>query len=186
MRKKDRWTPLDGHKRHKSRLKTKMSDSPLYMIDWERDLMPEHIWIDILRQEHKDLDWPKIYNDFLDKLEECVGEEICLYGMISDFGRISEDARQKFLEKYKDFAYHAFFKPVGTILTLYPECPAKWLLLPEWKKKEEINFVTELSKLSHSLERLIKAKDDYAGHIKAIPLNRALNIKRYFCEKECQ
>lgn len=150
------------------------------MIDWERDLMPEHIWIDLLAQEYKNLNWSKIYNDFLDKLEECVGGEICLYGMISDFGRIPEDAQEKFLEKHKDFAHYAFFKPVGTILTLYPECPAKWLILPEWKDKEEINFVGELTRLSHSLERLIKAKDDYAGHIRAIPLNRAFKHKKIF------
>lgn len=170
---KEKYSPLKHHKRDKSKLKPPFSQFNMDMIDWERDLLPEHLWIELLANEYPDIAWWDIYNDFIDKLEAEIGDErICLLGFLTDFGIVPDESRRKFLANHKDFIYQFFYKPMGNILTLYPENPANWLILEEWKNEEKLDFVTELEKLSRSVRRLMEAKDLYAGHIRAIPLNR--------------
>lgn len=183
-RNKGNFTPIAQHKRRGSVLSTVASDLNMEMIEWERDLMPEHLWIDLLADEYKKLQWFKIYNDFLDKIDSVLEEKrrTPFLGLISDFGILSENERQKFLEKHKDFAYEFFFKTVGKCLSLYPQNPANWLVLDEWKDKEPIDFETELKKLSRSLSRLIKAKDLYAGQLRALPLNRLFKHNKIFLQ----
>ena len=176
MRKKNRYSPISSHKRDKSKLKTGLSDL-LAPFDWERDLMPEHIWIDLLAEEYKDRLWHKIYESFLDKLEESADEKIYPFGLISDFGRVPEEARKKFILHNKELIYDAFYKPIGKILTLYPESPVNWLILDEHKNSEKINFENELTRLANSLKRLIQAKDLHAGHIRMIPFTRVIKHK---------
>ena len=181
-KKKSNFTPIAQHKRSGNILSTMASDLNMQMIDWERDLMPEHLWIDMLANEYKELQWFQIYNDFIDKIDSVLEEEhkTPFLGLLSDFGILSEKERQKFLEQHKAFAYEFFFKPVGRCLSLYPDNPASWLILEEWKEKEHVDFETELKKISESLARLIKAKDLYAGHIRALPLNRLFKHDKIF------
>lgn len=173
-KKKKRFTPIFKHKQEKGTLKTKGSEMPIEWIDWERDLMPEHIWIDLLAEDNKDKYWHKIYEEFLDRLDSCLESERKdpFFGFISDFGELTIAEREKFLSQNKDFIHKYFFLPVGKILSFYPETPANWLVLEEWKDKEKINFEVELNKLASSLSRLIKAKDEYAGHIRTLPITR--------------
>jgi len=173
-KKRKEFTPISKHSQKGGILKTRASELNFNMIDWERDLMPEHIWIDLLAEEHKKLNWFKIYEDFLDKLDSCLESQpkTPLLGFISDFSVPTEKEREKFLSANKELIYNAFFKPVGRILSFYPENPANWLILDEWKNIEKVEFTVELNKLAGSLARLIKAKDLYAGHMRAIPLNR--------------
>lgn len=182
--KKGNFTPIAKHKHAGNVLKTVASELNMEMIEWERDLMPEHLWIDLLANEYQRLQWFKIYNDFLDKIDAVLEEErkAPFLGLISDFGILTNSERQNFLSKNKDFTYEFFFKPVGKILSLYPENPANWLVLEEWKEKEPIDFETELKRLSRSLSRLIKAKDLYAGHLRALPLNRLFKHKKLFLQ----
>ena len=158
------------------------------MIEWERDLMPEHIWIDLLAEEYKTLNWFKIYSDFLDKLDNCLETQpkTPLLGVISDFSVPTNKEKEKFVIKNKDFIYEAFFKPVGRILSLYPENPASWLVLEEWKAQEKINFETELTKLAKSLSRLIQAKDLHAGHIRALLLNRLFKYNKLYLPSKAE
>lgn len=172
---KERFTSISHHKHQGGMLKSKISGLNLEMIDWDRDLMIEHLWIELLVNEYSQHNWYKIYEDFMDKLDASLESErkTPLLGYLSDFGTLSESEKSSFLsKKNKDFIYEFFFKPIGKILSLYPENPANWLILEEWKKKEKIDFETELKKLAGSLSRLIKAKDEYAGHIRVIPSTR--------------
>jgi len=181
-KKKKNFTPISKHSHEKGMLKTKLSQLNMQMIDWERDLMPEHLWIELLSDEYKDINWFKIYEDFLDKLDECLETQpkTPILGLISDFSVPSEIERKRFIDKHKEFIYRAFFKPIGKILTLYPDNPAAWLILDEWKNLDKVDFVVELQKVGRSLERLIKGKDLYAGNIRAIPLGRMFKHNKLF------
>jgi len=172
IKKGNRFTSLKEHKRYKSILKSPLSELNIERFDWERDLLPEYLWIDLLAQEYKNLNWHKIYSDFLDRLEDCINEEVCLFGFITDFGFIPIKAREQFLSKNKDFIYHYFYKPIGNILTLYSENPANWLLIDEWKNIDKIEPFEELKKLSKSVERLIKGNDLYTSNLRVMPLSR--------------
>ncbi|MDR4503719.1 MAG: DUF5677 domain-containing protein [Candidatus Scalindua sp.] len=180
--KKGNFTSIAKHKRSGNVLGTVASDLNMKIIEWERDLMPEHLWLDLLADEYKKLQWHDIYNEFLDKIDSVLDEErkTPFLGLISDFGILTENEKNKFLELHKDFAYKFFFLPIGKCLSFYPENPASWLVLDEWKDKESIDFVTELNKLSRSLLRLKKAKDLYAGNLRAVPLNRLFKHNKLF------
>jgi hypothetical protein len=182
--KKNRYSPIDSHKRDKSKLITPMNQMNMNLFEWERDFLPEHLWIELLAHEYEKLAWYKIYNDFLDRLEDTIEDKnITIYGYLSDFGIVPEKSRKEFLEKHKKFIYNSFFLPIGKILTLYPENPANWLILDEWKDKEKIEFEIELDKLGESIKRLMNAKDLYAGNIRAIPLNRMFQHQKLFLNK---
>jgi hypothetical protein len=94
-KKRNNFTPIAKHSQKGGVLKTKASDLNFDMIDWERDLMPEHIWIDLLAEEHKKLNWFKIYEDLLDKLDSCLEAQpkTPLLGFISDFSVPTEKER---------------------------------------------------------------------------------------------
>lgn len=174
-RKKPRFTPINKHQRKGSKLTTALSSYPnLQMIDWERDLMPEHLWIELLANECKSLPWHKIYEDFMDRLDSALEykRKTPLLGLMSDFSLLTEKEKGNFLSKNKEFIHKFFFIPIGKILSFYPENPANWLVLDEWKNHEKIDFEIELKRLADSLSRLIKAKDNYAGHIRTIPITR--------------
>ena len=166
-------------------MKPPFSQFNMELIEWERDFLPEHLWIELLADEYKQFQWYKIYNDFLDKLEEAIGDEkVCLFGFLTDFGTVSGDARKKFISENKKFIYESFYKPIGKILTLYPENPANWLNLDEWRNEDRIEFEVELAKLRRSVFRLMQAKDPYAGHLRAVPLNRLFKHKRIYLNKD--
>lgn len=187
MSKKHRkkYSSVKSHKRDRSKLKPPLSQLNMEMIDWERDFLPEHLWIDLLAQEYKDYQWNKMYDDFLDKLEkEIEDKSLILYGFITDFGLVPEDSKVNFINNNKDLIYNVFFKPIGKILTLYPDNPANWLLLEEWINSDKIDFEVELKKLNRSVIRLMKAKDLYAGHIRAIPLGRLFVHQKLFYPKD--
>ncbi len=172
-RRKEKFTSIDLHKREKSRLKPPLSTLNIAPIDWIRDQLPEFLWIYHLWFEYMNLDRIKIYHDFLDKLDATVNDEkIFLLGFLSDFAKIPPAARAQFLTEHKEFIYFSFFKPVGAILTFYPDNPASWLLLEEWKSGEKIDFETVLNKLSRSVMALHKYKELDVGHIVTFPLSR--------------
>lgn len=150
------------------------------MIEWERDLMPEHLWIDLLAQEYNDKLWINIYNEFLDRIDAVIdyNKRTPFLGLISDFAMLSENERKIFLERNKEYIYEFFYKVVGKCLSFYPDNPANWLILEEWKAKEAISYEYELNKVANALSRLIKAKDSYTGHLRAIPLNRLFKHDR--------
>lgn len=184
-KKKNRFSPISKHKSDGRTLRTMPVDMKVDPIDWERDLMPEHIWIDLLAEEYKDKLWHKIYEHFLDELD-AVGGGIHLFGLISDFGMVPKEAREKFILSRKELIYEAFYKPIGGILSLYPDNPASWMILDEHKGSEKISFETELARLANSLKRLIKAKDLYAGNIRMMPFTRVIKhglVKMPFDEK---
>src|SRR3989338_1260345 len=116
-KKKKRFSSISKHKSDGRMLRTMPADMKVDPIDWERDLMPEHIWIDLLAEEYKDKPWHKLYEHFLDELESCAGG-MHPFGLITDFGMVPDGARKKFISSKQDLIYEAFYKPIGGILSL--------------------------------------------------------------------
>lgn len=177
----EKYTPLNKHTKIEGKFKTPLSKFNLQNIHWERDFLPEHLWIELLAQEYGFNRFHNIYNQFMDKLDETNEDDKSIfYGFLTDFKYVPNDKRQSFINNNKTLIYDAFFKPIGKILILYPENPANWLLLDEFTKDEKIDFETELNKLSESVKRLMKAKDLHAGHIRALPLNRSFKHNKLY------
>ena len=100
------------------------------MIDWFRDLLPEHMWIDLLAERFGESGYLSIFNRLLDKLQEAAGAEPIFHGYISEFLLFPEDKRPAFMNANADLVREAFFEPAGRFLTGYPDFPAAWLCVP--------------------------------------------------------
>lgn len=178
---RNRNTPLKQHKKVGTKLLTELTQLPIAPIDWRRDFLPEFLWIEFLGQKYKDVQLHQIYDDFLDALEKHFDtEKFILSGTLSDFGRIPTECREAILREEEDKIYFAFENVIGSLLMLYPNCPANWLISEEFKVKNKINHEYELANLKNSLLRLFKAKDHYCSYIRMMPLKRMLKHQKLF------
>ena len=109
----------------------------LQPIAWDRDLLPEFIWMDGLHHKFDNFkDLYQNFKEFLDMLETYIDtNEQNLLGLISDFGKIPEKNRDLILRENSELIKELFVDTVGQILLLYPECPALWLIPDEEKEK---------------------------------------------------
>ncbi len=170
---------IPGHKRYKSKLLNPLHGLPIETVEWERDLLPEHIWIECLSSAYPEHIWFSLYQRFLDELEKCCPEGVTIYGFITDFGLIPCDKRKEFLINNKQLIYESFYKSIGRIIAFYPESPAHWLLRKECLERgERLDPAIELQELSSRVLRLLPGKDSHAGHIRVFPLTRILKQKR--------
>ena len=68
-------------------------------IIWDKDLLPEFLWIDALAQKFGVTDLHNQFYRFIDKIESYISEkDTYLIGFISDFNKIKEDVRELILQ----------------------------------------------------------------------------------------
>ena len=168
------YTSIRKHKVVGKKIVHPLSELPIELIKWDRDLIPEFLWIDALAQTYAKLSWHKIFSDLLDKIEARVTGDMLLLGFLSDFGKVPSDVRSSILTEHRDFIIYAFAEPIGRLLALYPECPASWLIPPDWRNQTQIDFEIELNGLEKALLRLYKQNDSYCGYLRMIPLTRII------------
>lgn len=168
------FSSLDKHRRHGTKLRTELSEMGWDLIDWERDLVPEHLWLAALADTFTLGKAHEPYSTFLDALDEFWDGDWIAFGLLSDFGALSEARRTEFKEKHRDLIRDLFHVPVGRVLAFYPDCPAAWLIDKEVLDDEgHLDPEVELGRLRRLITRLLPGKDDYAGHLRALPLGRA-------------
>jgi hypothetical protein len=122
------YTGIEGHSRTKTKLSTPLGAYPsLHMIDWSRDLLPEHLWVDLLAEQFGPSECVVQFNRLLDALQKLVEENIVVTGLISSFAAIPESTRVPFLDQNYDLVRDVFYRPAGCLLKSYPSFPATWL-----------------------------------------------------------
>lgn len=167
--------PIAKHKREGTRLRPPLAELNPRLIDWVRDLLPEHLWIGALA-EHFGIDtFHRPYNVLLDAIDSYLPPEFVGLGLISDFGLVPEDQRDRFLRQHFDLVEKLFYRPVGRLLAFYPESPAAWLVPRCLVERDgSLDPDTELGRLRNLVVRLLPGKDEFAGRVRAVPLNRLL------------
>src|SRR5579862_6037073 len=96
-KKKGPYTGIAGHARVKSQLVAPINSLPhVELIDWYRDLLPEHLWIDLLVHQFGESRYLPMFNRLLDRLQAAAGEEPVVHGYISEFGLFPESRRAAF------------------------------------------------------------------------------------------
>jgi hypothetical protein len=124
-----RHTPFAKLKKRGSTLIAPLSELHMQTLSWDRDLLPEHIWIASLAVACGVDAFHRAYDRFMDALNEfwpTNRKEVCL-GLITDFAAFSPEAQAGFLSKHRELARSLFWDPIGEALALYPENQAKWL-----------------------------------------------------------
>jgi len=172
-RKRARATPLASHKKRGSKLVGPWSDLNVTSVEWERDLLPEHLWIASLAVRFGLDVCHKPFSDVLDALDEFTpGPDINL-GLVSDFGRVPPDRRADLLAKYSDLFQAGLMEPCGRWLCLYPDAPTAWLTnaLADSDMRAQDPMAT-MAAVRNLVVKLLPGKDPFAGRVRALPLAR--------------
>jgi len=164
------YSGIDKHKRERKKLVAPLSKLPIVQINWARDLLPEFLWIEYLRQYYKENVLLELYSHFVKIIGSYAEEPPTFLGLISDFGRIPEEKKEVILKKHKQLIIIAFAEPFGDIIRLYPESPATWLLPEEWLSDESSNDSAAISNLKATVKKILPGKDSYTGYLRMIPL----------------
>lgn len=150
-----------------------LSEMNLDLIEWERDLLPEHLWIAALADIFPIESVHTQFSDFMDIIDPYIPKGSYAFGLISDFGLVPEEKREEFWNKHQSEIERLFHKPIGRILAFYPDNPASWLVSMKLIKREDsLDPEVELNRLRNLVNKLLPGKDDYAGHLRALPLGR--------------
>jgi hypothetical protein len=167
------------HSRVGSKLTPPLAKLPVALVDYERDLLPELLWIaslvDGLGVERSHLPYYELANE----IDKSWNSENVFLGFISDFGAFPKERRSEFKDEHKDLIQRSFQGPIGRILAFFPDSPAYWLV-----DQDAISLggfldpELELARLRDLVIRLMPGKDDFAGHARALPLGRILKHGR--------
>ena len=175
MKKAKRYSGISDHRLDGGRLLTQLHKLPIKEIDWTRDFLPEHIWIDLLFNTYPQEEALELFHSLLDKLQMICPDETILHGFISDFGIVPDNRRGDFIKNNEELIFEAFFKPIGRIIAFYPEAPCYWLLQTGYLELDgSLDPEKELIRLSKSIRRLFPGKDLQAGHIRVLPFVRLI------------
>ena len=134
-KRRDRNTPIKKHQKKRKKLSTQLvAMGSVQQVIWDKELLPEFLWIDALARAYNNKRiWWKIFTKFMDTIDEYIEEEVLVNGTISDFGKIPPKARDDILKEKYDLIIRDFAEPIGRVLSLYPECPARWLIPEKWR-----------------------------------------------------
>lgn len=185
-RSRDKSTPLKRHQKKGKTLSTQLGAMErVRQVTWDKELLPEFLWIDALARAYNNKRiWWKVFTKFMDTIDEYIEGDILVTGTISDFGKIPVAARSKILEEEYDLIVTEFAEPVGRALSLYPECPALWLVPERWRNENRVDPDIELKKLSNAVHRLYPGKDDYCSLLRMFPFQRIVKKGRMRFPKE--
>lgn len=164
------YSGIDKHKRERKKLIAPINKLPLGQINWPRDILPEFLWIEYLRQSYNEIMFLELYSHFVKNIGSYAETPPPFLGLISDFGRIPEEKKEAILEEHKQLIKTAFAEPFGIIIRLYPDSPATWLLSEEWLSNESFSDSTSISSLKTTVEKIFPGKDAYTGYLRMIPL----------------
>ena len=180
------FTPLKSQRREGSKLKGPLAElSPKFeLIDWLRDLLPEHLWLAALADKFGLGGMVSAYKDFMDALDTHWPHNFVALGLMSDFGLVPQAERAAFLQTNRKLVDECFHGPIGRVMSLYPDGPATWLINHELLESEgPVDPFGELAHLRKLLVKLAPGKDRFAGRIRAIPLCRLFKHKKLFFAK---
>src|SRR5712692_6209335 len=180
------FTPLKSQRKEGSKLRGPLARliPKIELVDWSRDLLPEHLWIAALADKFGLDKVSRVYNEFMDALDAHWSQDFVALGLISDFGLVPNAERASFLEKNRSLIDECFHGPIGRIMSLYPDGPATWLIHRELLESEgPIDPFVELARLRRLVVMLAPGKDRFAGRIRAMPLNRMFKHNKLFLAK---
>ncbi len=170
-----RHTSLAKHRKRGTKLETALSDLPVEILEWDRDLLPEFLWLASLAEAFGIDQFHMPYNAFMDALDGVCGGDRILLGLMTDFGQVPEAARIDFLEHHQDLVEELFHVPFGRIQALYPEGPASWLARPELiRRGGRLEPETELNRLRMLVRRLLPGKDEFTARVRVLPFTRLM------------
>jgi hypothetical protein len=141
----------------------------LMTTEWERDLLPDMLWIASLVDE----DWPDRgpHHAALSELDQLVDSEHgpCLDGRLSRFALVPEDRRGEARRMIAEA--EALDDGLAHGLSLYPECPSAWLL-EDWQAENHIDPERGVAYLKGLVLRMRDGHSRWPTQLRVVPLSR--------------
>ncbi len=178
-RARQRHTPLAAHKQVGKVLKSKLSDAPTKIVDWDRDLLPEHLWIACLADYYGLSEFCR----FFEKMMQCLDAycsvdaktNVPALGFVTDFGLVPEGARDTFWNENERLIEECFHKPFARVLSLYPDSPASWLVRKEWIEGDRpLDPKVEMERLSGIVRDMYGAKETRTSRLRMAAFTRLM------------
>jgi hypothetical protein len=167
-------TSLFDHKREGSRLRTKLADLPFKPISWERDLLPEFLWLAALSEHFAADRIHRPFYQFMDVIDEFWDQPLPPLGLLSDFAFL-QSRSEEIWAKHESLLIRLFYDIVGRPLSLYPENPASWLVRADLIARDgAVNPAVELTKLRRLVVKLLPGRDGVVGQLRTLPAARLL------------
>jgi len=150
------------------------------VVEWDRDLVPEHLWIAALAARYGIEVAHQPFNRLLEALEDVwPHKDSTPIGLVSDFGEIPNEARQRFVGCHRHLIFETLVQPLGGILALYPNSPASWLIEEHSSgPSRPLDTESELLGLRDLVVSLLPGKHGIVGRLRVFPFSRLVNHRR--------
>ncbi len=168
-------TSLVKHQRKGSTLLSPLGSINVEPMDWQRDLLPEHLWIAALAEVFPIETIHHQFYEFMDIIDPFIPDGSHAIGLLSDFSLIPIDRRDEFWSQHYEKIKELFHKPIGRILAYYPDSPASLLVSKELISQEgSLDHDVELNRLRNLVVKLLPGKDLYSGNLRTLPCGRVV------------
>jgi hypothetical protein len=146
----------------------------IQLVPWDKGLLPEFLWIESLISMYGRREGATYYKMLLEQFDKYpkLDHEHTHFGTVTDFGNYSPSVKHRILTENQWFIRKCIIVPFAHILRLYPKSPMGWLRKGHEQYIKETDRDDSIDETSNSVMRLFMAKDDYAGHVRALPLSR--------------
>jgi hypothetical protein len=131
-------TSLAQHRKVGSRLVPPLADTNLTPLKWDRDWLPEYLWIASLREVCPIDQLFKPYYTFMDAVEEFwLDTKTVPLGLLTDFHNLSSNAND-FTAKHRSLVDNLFLKPSVAFSPFFQNHQRVGLLRNRSQKKADI------------------------------------------------
>lgn len=167
-------TSLAMHRKEGSRLHAGLNALPFTPIPWDRDLLPEYLWLSALSERFS---IERIHQPFfrlMDIVDEYWPEKVPALGLLSDFA-VLQPCADEIWSKHESTLIELFHEPIGRVLALYPESPASWLVREDLiERGGRLTPEIELTQLRRLVVKILSGQGGVVGHLRTLPVLRLL------------
>lgn len=169
-----RHTPLSKHQRNRSVFIPQLADTNISFSEWDRNWLPEYLWVASLREIVPIDEIYKPYYAFLDAVDNVLDPSEPLLGLITDFGHLQDD-QDRLLQMHADLVEELFLEPFGRILAFFPESPASWLISESFLSKGgHLDPDIEIPKLRSLVADLMDGRGELATAVRMASFGRII------------
>lgn len=167
-------TPLSNHKKRGSVLQSPYASLPMKSSFWDRDLLPEFLWIASLRELVPLDELHKPHYALMDAFDSCWRSDEPAIGLVSEFGEPSLD-RTELLARHETLLQELFLEPFGRLLAFYPDSPAGWLVSRDFLDEGgHLDPARELPILRRLVADLMDPRGELATAVRVVSFGRLL------------
>jgi hypothetical protein len=167
-------TPLKQHQKKGTALKSPLANFSISQTSWERDWLPEYLWIASLRDVVPTDKLYQPYYAFMEAIGEFLEDQQQIIGLVSDFAALAP-YRDRLLAKYGELIEQLFLRPFGRILAFYPNSPVSWLVNQEFiERGGHLDPEVEIPRIRSLVTDLIDGRGELATAVRMLSFGQVV------------